>query len=330
MLSMPRIAPDKSTAASPIICRRRLGRELRQLREASSLRLDDVAAVLGVAPSTVSRVETGKAPTRTGYLTVMLNHYHVDDMEERRRLADLARQGQRQGWWTDYRDVLPPAAGTWLGLEDAAASVLSFSVQAIPALLATTAYTAAACQVTWPGLAKTQIRELVTVQLRRRRLLEREDVRVQAVIDEAALRRAICPANVMTAQLEHLLTVADSPSVTVPVAALDGRWPVFRPSYTLLGFPDEEDSVAACYRTATGQLIVRLRDDICWLRIEVFDADPGVPRPRTPAEGDESGFGFVLIEALAARWGVHQAPGGKTVWAELTTGTAAVPDASPL
>jgi hypothetical protein len=75
---------------------------------------------------------------------------------------------------------------------------------------------------------------------------------------------------------------------------------------------------------------LRLRADICWLRIEVFDTDPETPRPRTPAEGDESGFGFVLIEALATRWGVHQAPGGKTVWAELTTGTAEAPDASPL
>jgi hypothetical protein len=45
---------------------------------------------------------------------------------------------------------------------------------------------------------------------------------------------------------------------------------------------------------------------------------------------DESGFGFVLIQALAARWGVHQAPGGKTVWAELVTRTTAAPDARPL
>jgi anti-sigma regulatory factor (Ser/Thr protein kinase) len=81
-------------------------------------------------------------------------------------------------------------------------------------------------------------------------------------------------------------------------------------------------------RSCEPGLRLRLRDDPCWLRIEVFDTDPGMPR--TPAEGDESGFGFVLIEALAARWGAHQAPGGKTVWAELVTRTNAAPDASPL
>jgi hypothetical protein len=212
--------------------------------------------VVGVAPSTVSRVETGQAPTRIGYLTVMLDRYWVDDADQRRRLADLARQGQRQGWWTEYRDVLPAGAGTFLGLEDAADRVQAFSVLAIPALLATSAYTAAACQATWPGLPKTHLRQLVAVQQRRRHLLEREDVRVHAVMDEAALRRSICPANVMTAQLEHLVTVAANPAVTVQVATLAARRPVLSPSFTLLGFPDEEDGTAACYRTATGQLIV--------------------------------------------------------------------------
>jgi hypothetical protein len=77
-------------------------------------------------------------------------------------------------------------------------------------------------------------------------------------------------------------------------------------------------------------LRLRLRADSGWVRIEVFDTDPELPRPRTPAEWDESGFGFVLIEALAARWGVHQAPGGKTVWAELVTRTTAAPDTRPL
>jgi anti-sigma regulatory factor (Ser/Thr protein kinase) len=59
-----------------------------------------------------------------------------------------------------------------------------------------------------------------------------------------------------------------------------------------------------------------------WLRIEVLDADPQPPEPRTPAALDESGFGFVLIEALADTWGVRPATVGKAVWAELDTGAS--------
>jgi anti-sigma regulatory factor (Ser/Thr protein kinase) len=67
----------------------------------------------------------------------------------------------------------------------------------------------------------------------------------------------------------------------------------------------------------TGAISLELRSTGTWLRIEVQDADPQWPQPRIPAGCDESGFGFVLIEALAGRWGVRQTPAGKAVWAEL-------------
>ena len=56
-----------------------------------------------------------------------------------------------------------------------------------------------------------------------------------------------------------------------------------------------------------------------WLRIEVHDADPDEPRQRAPGALDESGFGLLLIEALAGKWGVRQTVTGKAVWAELDT-----------
>src|SRR5580693_8015183 len=88
----------QSVLAGPTIRRRRLGTDLRRLREARSLKLEEVAVHLGVAPSTLSRIETGKAPTRTSYLAVMLDLYGVTDASQRALLADLAREGQRRGW----------------------------------------------------------------------------------------------------------------------------------------------------------------------------------------------------------------------------------------
>jgi transcriptional regulator with XRE-family HTH domain len=83
--------PRGNVKLSPVVCRRRLGNELRQLREARSLRLEDVVVRLGVQPSTLSRIETGQAPTRTSYLAVLLDLYGVDDPDKRRLLADHAR-----------------------------------------------------------------------------------------------------------------------------------------------------------------------------------------------------------------------------------------------
>jgi anti-sigma regulatory factor (Ser/Thr protein kinase) len=56
-----------------------------------------------------------------------------------------------------------------------------------------------------------------------------------------------------------------------------------------------------------------------WLRIEVHDGDLRGPQPRAPSGLDESGFGFVLVDSLADKWGVRETARGKAVWAELDT-----------
>jgi anti-sigma regulatory factor (Ser/Thr protein kinase) len=71
-------------------------------------------------------------------------------------------------------------------------------------------------------------------------------------------------------------------------------------------------------RTAS-PMVLRFETAGACLRIEVQDADPCWPQPRTPAGLDESGFGFVLVDTLADKWGVRETPPGKTVWAELDT-----------
>jgi len=46
------------------------------------------------------------------------------------------------------------------------------------------------------------------------------------------------------------------------------------------------------------ELELGMADTGAWLRIEGSDADPRPPQPHIPAGLDESGFGFVLVEAL--------------------------------
>src|SRR6266699_513983 len=168
-VSWPSISPDRrrtALLAGPTIRRRRLGIDLRRLREQSSLRLEEVAQHLGVAPSTLSRIETGKAPTRTSYLALMLDLYGVDDPEQRRLFMDSAREGQRKGWWAGSDELLPTGTGSYLGLEAEASAVRAFQTQVVPDLVRTQAYARAVVTASRPELAPEQVDRVVAVQLR--------------------------------------------------------------------------------------------------------------------------------------------------------------------
>jgi serine/threonine-protein kinase RsbW len=71
----------------------------------------------------------------------------------------------------------------------------------------------------------------------------------------------------------------------------------------------------ACSRALA--MALRLEPEGASLLIEIHDSDPHEPRPRMPGGLGESGFGFVLVEALAGKWGVRQTATGKAVWVEL-------------
>jgi len=73
----------------------------------------------------------------------------------------------------------------------------------------------------------------------------------------------------------------------------------------------------------TEAVVLRLIDEPRGLRVEVDDGGRGEPR-RVFRPMGEGGLGLRLLADLAAAWGVHRWPGGKTVWftVELRTETA--------
>lgn len=254
----------------PTIRRRRLGTDLRRLREARSLRLEDVAARLEVAPSTLSRIETGKAPTRTSYLNVMLDLYGVDDPGQRERMTDMAREGQAKGWWVQCEDLLAAGVGSYLGLEAAACRVRSFSVDVVPGLVQTRGYATAVYTASRPDLTADQVKRLAWLQTRRREMLA-DGAESHLVLDEAVLRRTIGSPSVLTAQLEHLLTVAAWPSMTVQVLSLAGARTVLSDSFTLLSFADQADPDVGYVGGVRGQAIRQERSSAVRAMRTVFD-----------------------------------------------------------
>jgi len=89
--------------------------------EAHSLKLEEVAENLGLAPSTLSRIETGKAPTKSAYLTGHARDCTEVKLTRRapRCSSTWPREGHRKGLVVDLReDVLCRADSTiYVGLE---------------------------------------------------------------------------------------------------------------------------------------------------------------------------------------------------------------------
>jgi transcriptional regulator with XRE-family HTH domain len=220
------------------LARHRLGIELRRLREAHSLRLADVAEKLGVVPSSLSRIETGKSPARSSYVTVLLDIYGVDDSQRRTFLVDLARKGQHKNWWARHSDLLEDGADEYLSLEAAAVQIQTFAVLTIPDLLQTSDYAEAVARATRPELTMEQIRTLGSITRYRQEILDDSRCRLHAVIDESVLHRTMGSALIMAAQLEYLATTTASSSAVVQVAELAVPHPALSASFSLLRFAD--------------------------------------------------------------------------------------------
>ena len=206
----------------PTVRRRRLGAELRRLREAHSLKLEEVAEELSLAPSTLSRIETGKAPTKSAYLMAMLDMYKVDDLAARKVLIDMAREGHRKGWWSIYDDVLPSGFDIYVGLEAEAQGLRSYETDVVHGLLQTTDYALAVLRELRPRDSEEQIARVVDLRMQRQRLLEQDPpLDLWLILDEGAIRRNIGGPEVMRPQLEHLIQASRWPNVTLQILAFE-------------------------------------------------------------------------------------------------------------
>ena len=257
----------------PTVRRRRLGSELRRLREAQSIKLEEVAEQLGLAPSTLSRIETGKAPTRSAYLTTMLEIYGVDDPLQRQVLVDMAREGHRKGWWAVWEDVLPTGFGIYVGLEAEAASLRVYEAQVVHGLLQTEEYARAVMTTVRRRESPEEIDRLVALRMQRQEVLLRADpLQLWIILDEAVIRRTMGPPDLMHRQLEHLCEASTMPNVTLQVLEFSsGLHPALNGPFAIIEFPERFDPDVVYSEGVAGQAYVEEREREVRARVEAFD-----------------------------------------------------------
>src|SRR5215475_13536305 len=192
------VVPDSSDG--PTVLRILLGAQLRRLRESKGITARQAAAAIRASESKISRMELGRNAIREIDVLDLLTLYGVSPAD-REQLLTLAEQANRPGWWHRYNDILPDWFQAYVGMEEAARSIRIYEPQFIPGLLQTEDYTAAVIAL---GDFPHEERERhVILRKERQRRFREGQLKLWAVLDEAALRRPVADASVQADQLRY-------------------------------------------------------------------------------------------------------------------------------
>ncbi|MFI5794049.1 helix-turn-helix domain-containing protein [Streptomyces sp. NPDC051677] len=247
---------------NPTVRRRRLGQELRRLRELKGMTAEEVAERLLVSQSKISRLENGRRSISQRDVRDLCGVYEVEDQRMVDSLMEMAKDSRQQGWWHAFGDV---PYSVYIGLETDAASLRVYDPQVVPGLLQTRQYAEALISGALPETAHTEVEKRVQVRMRRQERVSSGEnpLRLWSVMDESALRRVVGSRELMREQLEHLVEQSQLPHVTVQVIPFEmGAHPGLNGQYAILEFPDTADSSVVYIEGVTSDLYLEKPNDV--------------------------------------------------------------------
>ncbi|MEU0148654.1 helix-turn-helix transcriptional regulator [Streptomyces sp. NPDC006288] len=250
------------TNVNPTVRRRRLGQELRRLREIKGMTAEEVAERLLVSQSKISRLENGRRSISQRDVRDLCGVYEVEDHRIVDSLMQMAKDSRQQGWWHAFGDI---PYSVYIGLETDAESLRVYEPQVVPGLLQTRGYAEALITGALPEAPPSDIEKRVNVRARRQDRVNslEHPLRLWAVIDESALRRRVGGKQIMIEQLEHLIEQSQLPHVTVQVLPFDmGAHPGISGQYAILEFPDAADSSVVYIEGVTSDLYLEKANDV--------------------------------------------------------------------
>ncbi|MEU4529396.1 helix-turn-helix transcriptional regulator [Micromonospora ureilytica] len=240
-------------APSPILRRRRLGIELRRLREAAGLTGDQVIERIGWASaSKLSRLENGRSRPDPQDVGDLLDLYGADQALHDDLLGITNEAGDMRGWLKNFPVMTQQQRG-WAELEAGCAEISEYNPVLVPGLLQTPGY--AQLRIVSAGQVNADAGEPepgdepeieVQARLARQSLLTREPHAPQytAVLEEAALGRRAGPPEVLHEQLLQLCELALLPNVALHVLPRDtqiGDWYLPPTAFSVYRFADPLD-----------------------------------------------------------------------------------------
>jgi transcriptional regulator with XRE-family HTH domain len=263
----------QAMAATPSLTvkRKRLGLELRRLREEACLTCEQVGEKLDCSGTRVSRIETGKIASGPGDVRELLEVYGLEG-DEAKALVQLAREARKKGWWHTYGMNLPSWFEGYVAFETEATTLSDYQPLLVPGLLQTEDYARAVLHASPPEGSAKDIDRQVSLRMERQAILTKNDPpELWFVISETALRVQVGTPEVMADQLHHLAELAVRPNIrmqVLPFTAAAHVNPVT--GFRVLGFPDPRDPTIVYIEHLTGALFLEREEEIGRYRV-VFD-----------------------------------------------------------
>ncbi|WP_326819403.1 helix-turn-helix domain-containing protein [Streptosporangium sp. NBC_01756] len=231
---------------SPALRRRRLGMELRRLREGLGMTGDEVSDRLGWSTAKISRIENAKTLVGQVDVEALVELYGVDGAL-RGVLAALRDDAAQKGWWERYRNSIPDEYITLIGMEAEATVVRNWEPQVVPGLLQTEEYVRSVVQANQHAsqVPPSWLQDLVKIRMTRQRTLlhESDPLTHVSVFHESVLRNQYGDARVMRDQLGYLIEVSGLQHVELRILPQDVPPPVSTGAFVHLKFPDFPDVV---------------------------------------------------------------------------------------
>lgn len=214
-----------------------LGAELRRLREAAGLTLQETSERVGISPSHLSKLETGKRTQQIEDVASLCTVYKVFG-QERRDLLELARNSAEPGFWQKPNRSFASRVATIRLLESRATALFNFETMLIPGYLQTVPYMRAVMR---GGMIEDEeeVDRRVVSRIQRQTSIRRRNAELTTIVCESALHAQIGGLAVMRDQLNHVVEAAARPHVTfrvVPTSA--GAHPGLAGPFVRMRFAD--------------------------------------------------------------------------------------------
>ncbi|MGC5365121.1 helix-turn-helix domain-containing protein [Streptomyces sp. DT24] len=196
---------------------RRLGAELRRLREAAGHNSREAAALLGIDHTKISQMETARFGVSGDRIRALACVYGCDDQQYIEALIKIAEE-RTKGWWVEYQGMLPADFLDIAELEHYCRGLRTYQIAHIPGLLQTEDHIKAIFSETDPPLLGIDLDRRINHRARRQVILEKEwPPNYEAVIHESALRMQFGGRKVARDQLKHLLSMSERDHITIHV-----------------------------------------------------------------------------------------------------------------